>query len=135
MAECVLDFARGTKARIVLQQCGNAHVAGDDQMGWPARHSLSARLKAKGVPVLAMPILSPYFPASALPARHGLGARELHMIQPLPGAGPFEGARVNGWLKALGLPAERLSPRRYAESALGLRGAGGILTSFSEFRI
>jgi hypothetical protein len=123
MAARVLDFARETKARIVFQQCGDAHVAGDDMMGWPARHSLSVHLKARGAAILAMPILSPHFGADDLPPAHGLLPHELHLVAPLPDAGHFEGARVNGWLKALGLPGERLSIEAYSRCAASLKTA------------
>jgi hypothetical protein len=54
MARSVLDLATDSGARIVIQQCGNAHVRGDAENDVPVSQSLIAKLKGMGAAVMAM---------------------------------------------------------------------------------
>ena len=84
MSSGVVALAKDTLSRIAYLKCGAAHVAGVTTSTLPPQHSVARMLKDKGVPVLAMPLLSPDFSRASLPPHHGLAAEEMHIVEGLP---------------------------------------------------
>ncbi len=84
MAAMGKAFARATGARIVVQHCGNSHVAGDRNRRFDAAQSLSAMYKALDLPVMGIVRFHQQFSPHMLPGDYGLNAEERLFMSGLP---------------------------------------------------
>ncbi len=85
MGRMMMDFAGAHNASIAVQQCGNNHIAGNNKSGRSACDSLSAYFKARGLPILAMPIFRKGESEEQLPVDHGLQENEKLFRTGVPG--------------------------------------------------
>ena len=88
-ARLIEEFAEEQQARIVVQISGNAHVLGKndglDPVYLPGTESLSACVKERGLPVLALVLSNRDFHQGHIPDNHRLDQeREIHILQGLP---------------------------------------------------
>jgi len=88
-ARLIEEFAEEQQARIVVQFSGNAHVLGKndglDPVYLPAEESLSACVKERGLPVLALILSNRDFHQGHMPDNHRLDReREVHILEGLP---------------------------------------------------
>lgn len=83
MAGRIVHYAAERQPRIIVQQCGIAHIAGDAADKWPASESLSSGIKAAGFPVLAEFLLSADFHKQSIPGDHELGEQEIIFVEGL----------------------------------------------------
>jgi len=85
IATMIEDFATTQNARIVVQQCGNVHVAGDKSLDFSASYSLSACFRVQNTPIIAMPIFSSRgLNENNIPVDHGLEDEEKLFRTDLP---------------------------------------------------
>lgn len=103
MAARALAFAKETKARIIIHQCGNGHLAGDTIDKYPGAESLGAELMRSKAQVLLVATLSDDFQLAHIPEwRKDLPAPALVGMQGLPqwytGYDPHTGAPKPGAL-------------------------------------
>ncbi len=139
MAKLAAELARESHARILVHQCGIAHGAGDRQLDFAGGHSLAAYFSALNLPVLLTPIEHKSWTADDIPAGHGLAAKDIYIVTGLPEAEarPLsapetlrgdprpalawqddEADYVNGILRRIGLPGDRLTMEDYWEQRL-----------------
>ncbi|MGH8101494.1 MAG: hypothetical protein ACREIW_09360, partial [Chthoniobacterales bacterium] len=84
MAAKAQEHAQATGARIMIQQCGDAHVAWHKGWNYRAQDSLSAVFRARNIPFQAMPVLCAKFRVVDIPADHGLTGEETLFVSGLP---------------------------------------------------
>ncbi len=126
MALQALDLAKTSRARIVIQLCGNFHVIGAAHH-FPARDSLATNFKELGVSILAIPRLNKHFQEQDIPPDHNLNAKELLVVKGLPETSihPDPGKEaeagnagyVEKLMKHCNLSTPPLTPERYSHLA------------------
>lgn len=89
MAHTALARAEQHGARIVLQQCGNAHVVGledsnDKTQIYQTAHSLSAAFQNAGASILAMPQTGTTLGTMGITTDHGLDGQDYLALDGLP---------------------------------------------------
>lgn len=82
------EIAKTSKARIHIQQCGNAHIAGCNLAGtgWPGYESLLYIFKRASVPVLAMPAFDRSFEMADMNFGHKWLAHDFNAAMNIPEA-------------------------------------------------
>jgi hypothetical protein len=87
MSQSIVPFFKDCGARIIIQQCGNAHVSGLARGCFIWEESIARILKHKdaaNLPVLAMPAFHCGFGPKDIPERHTLEDNEWSYVRNLP---------------------------------------------------
>ncbi len=84
IASRALELAEAGNARIIFQQCGSAHVAGDREFKFSGSKSLSALFRQAGARVLAAPIFDKNYQPQRIPDDCGLAEDEKLFLENIP---------------------------------------------------
>lgn len=140
MARKALHHARDCRARIVFQQCGNAHVVGLDDLHtgteiYKAKDSLSAAFKKLGASVLAMPQTGSALETMDVSAHHALGDEEFFAVEKLPAHSTAYNPFTNQALPGAedGAFTSRAHEAAYLTALLDRAGIGHAALSLSDY--